>query len=400
MKRTYETLIKQHFNRSKQPVFLTGARRIGKTFISQIAKNLAADVISFDWDNPTQRKIILEGAKAFQSFIHTKNSPTLPVFIFDGLHKYRQSDQFLKEFFNQYTDRVKVIVIGASDFERSLNSKSAIKRHLSCQIHPLSVAECVRTTTERKDIHPNRFITSATFNTLFEFGGYPEPFQRRNHLFSKRWNKQFKQQIFREDFRDLSRIQELDRLETLADLLKEQAGQLVNYSYLANKLNVSIDTVQRWVNLLCEFHYCYLIKPWSKDVTRSLLKEPKLYLYDWSVHKEVHQKTENFIASHLLKAVHFWTDQGLGNYDLYFVRDKEKREVDFLVVRNNQPWFLVEGRYEKNALLSDHLEIFQAQTKARHAFQVAINMPYENIDCFSYQKPVIVPAKTFLSQLV
>ena len=138
----------------------------------------------------------------------------------------------------------------------------------------------------------------------------------------------------------------------------------------------------------------------STRPTRSLLKEPKLYLWDWSLVDNIGARAENFIAAHLLKAVHFWTDQGFGEYDLYFIRDKEKREVDFIVTKDQKPWFLVEVKYSNNQSISQQLYHFQTQTQAPHAFQVVIDMEYKNIDCFSYNNPIIIPAKTFLSQLI
>lgn len=147
-----------------------------------------------------------------------------------------------------------------------------------------------------------------------------------------------------------------------------------------------------------QLYYSFQIAPWSKNVTRSLLKEPKIYLWDWSLVEDEGAKVENFIASQLLKACHYWADNGLGQYDLYFLRDKEKREVDFLVTRNNQPWFLVEAKLSQGPI-SPYLELFQKQTLAKHAFQVTLNAEYEDIDCFSFDKPIIVPAITFLSQL-
>ena len=106
------------------------------------------------------------------------------------------------------------------------------------------------------------------------------------------------------------------------------------------------------------------------------------------------------MASHLLKAVHLWEGRGLGEYGLYFLRNKEKREVDFLVTKNNRPWFLVEVKSQDNHSVSENLYYFQQQTQALHAFQVIIDMPYRQINCFEYHTPIIVPALTFLSQLV
>jgi hypothetical protein len=105
------------------------------------------------------------------------------------------------------------------------------------------------------------------------------------------------------------------------------------------------------------------------------------------------------VACHLLKAVEGWTDLGFGDFELRNVQDKQEREVDFLVVRDRKPWFLVEAKLS-DSHLSASLAYFQQQTKAPHAFQVVVNQPYEPADCFTTHRPVVVPATTFLSQLL
>jgi uncharacterized protein len=124
-----------------------------------------------------------------------------------------------------------------------------------------------------------------------------------------------------------------------------------------------------------------------------------VYLWDWSQVHDEGQRLENLVASHLLKAVHFWTDCGYGNYNLYYLRNKDQQEVDFLVTKNNQPWFLVEVK-SSDEHLSHSLVKFHRETKAPHAFQIVKNLPYEEINCFNYHEPIIVPMQTFLSQLV
>ena len=111
-------------------------------------------------------------------------------------------------------------------------------------------------------------------------------------------------------------------------------------------------------------------------------------------------KYENFVAAHLLKAVHWWTDIGLGDYSLYYLRDKIQREVDFLVTRNNKPWFLVEVKSSRKQSISDSLFYYQKQTGASNAFQAVFDMEYINADCFKRSQPVIVPVQTLLSQLI
>lgn len=123
-------------------------------------------------------------------------------------------------------------------------------------------------------------------------------------------------------------------------------------------------------------------------------------MWDWINVDEEGSRVENLVASHLLKAVHYWTDCGLGQYGLWFVRDKEKREVDFLVSRDKKPWFLVEVKLSSKNGISKNLVYFQEKIKAKHAFQVVFNMEYVSQDCFKHTGPIIVPAQTFLAQLI
>lgn len=58
------------------------------------------------------------------------------------------------------------------------------------------------------------------------------------------------QQLFEEDLRDLTRIQELGQIQVLAEVLRQQVGQLTSYTELAKKVNVSIDTIRRWLEIL------------------------------------------------------------------------------------------------------------------------------------------------------
>jgi len=169
---------------------------------------------------------------------------------------------------------------------------------------------------------------------------------------------------------------------------------------MASRLRASDKTVREWLNVLSSLYYCFAIRPWSKNVSRSLLKEPKYYLWDWSLCQDEGARAENFIALHLLKAVHLWDDLGLGKYALHFIRDKNKREVDFLISKDDKPWLLIEVKLSNNSRLSPSLLYFQKQLQAKHALQVVINMPYVDKNCFISNEPIIVPARTFLSQCI
>lgn len=405
MKRIYDALIQEHFKRYGQMLFLSGPRRVGKTTLGLKGKSLTENFVYYNWDNPEHRRIIIIGSEqiAINLNLHQLQFKRniKPIIVFDEIHKYSKWKNFLKGFYDTYGDRVHIIVTGSSKlnvFKRG--GDSLMGRYFPYRIHPFSVAECINTQLRKQEICKPKMIKQQLFQALFEFGGFPEPLIKKDKKFFNRWQRLRKEQLFREDIRDLTRIQESSQIEVLAEFIYQQAGQLVNYTNLANKVNVSVDTIRRWFETLNYFYYCFSIQPWTKNISRSLLKEPKVYLWDWSNISDIGAKAENFVASHLLKAVHFWTDYGFGNYNLYFLRDKEKREVDFIVTKNNKPWFLVEAKYSSNSSLSKSLFVFQKQTNAPHAFQVAFDMKPILQDCFSYHHPIIVPVQTLLSQLI
>ncbi|MDR0903000.1 MAG: DUF4143 domain-containing protein, partial [Opitutaceae bacterium] len=203
----------------------------------------------------------------------------------------------------------------------------------------------------------------------------------------------------KEDLREVSRVQELGAVETLMQLLDSRSAGMLVHANLAAELGVATDTVQRWVELLTRLYLGFLIRPWFANVAKALRKAPKWFLSDWSGVADAGARAETFAACHLLKAVEGWTDLGFGAFELRHLRDKLKREVDFLIVRDKKPWCLVEVK-AGDAPLSSALAHFQGQTGAKHAFQVNFDRPFEAVDCFAHTVPVIVPARTFFSQLL
>jgi hypothetical protein len=275
-------------------------------------------------------------------------------------------------------------------------------RYFLYHMHPFSVAETITTELPNAEnvIRPPRQPDEEAFAALWNYGGYPEPFLKRDPRFSRRWQALRNQQLLREDARDLTQIQQLDQLAMLVKLLAVRSGHQLIYSNLARDIQVGVETVKRWCDTLSSLHHGFLLKPWFTNVTRSLRKEPKWFLRDWAGIEDRGDRAETFIACHLLKAVEGWNDLGFGSFQLAYLRDKEKREVDFIVIRDGQPWFLAEVKHARESI-SESLRHFQNQTKAPFAFQVVIESDYIDADCFATPRaPLAVPARTFLSQLL
>lgn len=396
IRRLYQNVIRDHFSRNRQMLFLSGPRQSGKT-TSSLSESSIKNYLN--WDNETHRAIILAGPEAVaRHFGLLSLQETLPLIVLDEIHKYRYWKRFLKGFFDTYEKKVRIIVTGSSRLDvYKRGGDSMMGRYFLYRVHPLSLRELVDPIFREEEIALP--ILSPDLDVLLEHGGFPEPFVQRNARFTKQWRRLRLELLFKEDLRDLTQIQDLGQMEILAQLLTQQVGGLVDYTSLASAVKTSSPTVQRWIQVLSSFYYCFTIQPWSKNISKSLIKQPKAYLWDWSMAESIGARNKNFVASHLLKAVQFWTDAGLGEYGLYYLRDKMKKEVDFLVVKNKKPWFLVEVKTSEQGI-SPSLYSFQQATKAPHAFQVSFDLPFVNQDCFSYTEPVQVPVQTLLSQLI
>lgn len=402
MKRVYSKLLQEHLNNYRQMIFIAGPRQVGKTTLAKSLFPKGWKSVYLNWDIQEDRQLILAGQKSIGDFIFQGKLVKGKVgIIFDEIHKYGKWKNFLKGFFDLYHENATIVVTGSSRLDIYRRSQDSLMgRFFLYRLHPFTVGELSGKNTISGEVCNPHNITSKKFQQLITFGGFPEPFSVQKRTFYERWKRLQLDQLFREDIRDLTRVTDIGQLEILAFLLSEQVGQLTSMSSFAKKINVTVKTVSSWLQLLESFYYCFRVSPWTKNVTRSILKEPKYYLWDWSAVKDYGSRLENVVASHLLKATHGWQDAGFHKCNLHFLRDKEKREVDFLVSREDKPWFLVEVKAKADFSSLKKLEYFQKMTKAKYAFQIAFDMPYVDKSCFDVFTPTIVPATTFLSQLI
>ncbi len=394
--RIYGAMLEAALREDRQMAFVAGPRQVGKT---TTCRDLAD--VYLDWDNEDHRAVILSGPTAVAAHAGLNQLAEDPVrLVFDELHKYRRWKQFLKGFFDTYEAQVRIMVTGSSrlDVYRK-GGDSLMGRYFLYRMHPLSVGELCRPTPSDGPYNPPVKLEEADWQALWEHGGHPEPFQKRSSRFSLRWRELRMHQLLREDIRDMTAIQDLDQLSLLARILAaNSAGQLI-YTSLAKQVRVSENTVRSWIATLCSLHYGFVVRPWHRNISKALRKEPKWFIRDWSSIADIGKRAETFCACHLLKAVEGWTDLGFGVFELRYIRDTQKREVDFVVIRDGYPWVLVETKHGGTGL-SPHLAPFQKQTGAQHAFQVSMSADYVAANCFARHDPIIVPARTFFSQLV
>ena len=325
---------------NEKMVFIGGARQVGKTSLSKyIAENYFKHYDYLNWDARDDRKNILQ----------SQFKGNAEIILFDEIHKYKDWKNYLKGQFDKHKDDFKILVTGSARLDvYRRGGDSLMGRYYYYRLHPFSLAEFLERGNE---IVPFKEIvfqesgreTKEALEIALKFGGFPEPLLKQNEKELRRWHNQRVERLVREDIRDLENIRELSLLHVLVDILPDRVGSLLSLNSLREDLSVAHKTVAHWMDILERFYYHFRIYPFHHKKIRSLKKEPKLYLWDWSeVPDERGARLENIAASHLLKMCHFLNDVEGYKTDLHFLRDAEAREVDFLVTESGKPWFAVE----------------------------------------------------------
>ena len=358
----------------KPMVMLAGPRQSGKTtFAREIVARDFSDVVYFNWDLAKDKRRFIADP-AFFSKESRSSISSRPLVILDEIHKYRDWKNYLKGIYDQFAGEYQFLVTGSGRLEFSRKAGDSLAgRFLKFHIFPFTLAELSSRRRTLKDFMSNPLEgfddapageTARTFKSLWELSGFPEPFIKGKKSFWSTWSAAYGQQIVRDDLRTVADIRNLDTVETLFALLPSRVASPLSMNNLAGDLQVAFDTVKNWLLLFDSFYLTFRISSWTQKISRSILKEKKIYLFNFPVIDDEAARFENLAALEFLRAVEAWNDHGWGNFSLHYLRNKDKQEVDFLIAENNRPFLLAEAK------LSD-----DAPSASLYTFQKLLNVP-------------------------
>ena len=280
---------------AEKMVFIGGPRQVGKTTIARdlIAKQFHQSGY-YNWDSKSDRRKIMQS-----------NWPgNADLIIFDEIHKYKKWKSFVKGEYDTLKNKYHFLITGSArlDLYRK-GGDSMLGRYHYYRLHPFSLAELIGKVTipeVMKEIPIRLRREKEKLKALDKFGGFPEPFLKQNTRVLRRWHNEKTERLFREDIRDVEQVRDIVSMQLLGDLLPEKTGSLLSINSLREDLEVSHRAVSSWLNILETFYYCFRIYPFVGKNFRSLKKEAKLYLWDWSEVENEAVRFENCVASHLL----------------------------------------------------------------------------------------------------
>jgi len=231
---------------------------------------------------------------------------------------------------------------------------------------------------------------------LYRFGGFPEPLLEGSERTLLRWQNERFERIFREDIRDSENVRLLSQVELLGALLPTRVASPLSLSSMSEDVQTSPKSIISWMDLLCRNYYCFRVMPYHHRLERALKKESKYYLWDWSEIESEGGRFENMIASHLLKFCDFYRYVYGLKTKLWYIRDRQGREVDFLITWGEKPWFMVECKLTRGT--TGGLNYFSQRLDVLQKFLVTLDESHHYLDRKTGVQ--VIPASRFLMALV
>ncbi|MDX1900451.1 MAG: ATP-binding protein [Gammaproteobacteria bacterium] len=341
----------------KKMVFLAGPRQVGKTFI---AKQIAAEYqrpIYLNYDCVEHRDIIHSAAWL----------ETTDLLVLDELHKMPDWKNYLKGIYDTRLEHLHILVAGSARldiFDKIGDSLAG--RYFLHRLLPFSPAEL------------KQLGESFHLEHLLERGGFPEPFLAENAVEENRWRLQYINSILATDIFEFEKVENIKALRILFELLRMRIGSPISYQSLAEDVQVSPHTVKKYIEILEALYIVFRVTPFSKNISRSLLKEPKIYFFDTGLVKgDEGVRLENLAAVCLLKTVFAKVDYQAENYALHYMRTKDQQEVDFVLVKDDAIEKIIEVK-NSNGEISKSLYQFSKKYQLS-ATQIVKNLRDERI---------------------
>ena len=300
----------------KKMVLIVGPRQAGKTWLAKDIALSFKNSVYLNYDQILDREIINA-----QSWL-----PTTDLLILDELHKMKDWKNYIKGVYDTKPSSMRLLVTGSArlDIYDHLGDSLA-GRYFRHRLLPFSLAELEHV---GEPIDLERLVIRS---------GFPEPYLAEHDLEAERWRLQYINSILSTDVFEVDKIYNIKAMQLVFNLLRNRVGSSISYQSLSEDIAVSPTTIKKYIQILEALFVVFRVTPYSKNIARSLLKEPKIYFFDTGlVQGDDGVKFENFVAVSLLKHAYAMTDYRAQEYSLHYVRTKEGIETDFALTCQEQ----------------------------------------------------------------
>jgi len=256
------------------------------------------------------------------------------------------------------------------------------------------------------------FSSSETEKVTLLYGGFPEVLARPKAR--ELWFASYLQTYLERDVRAITNVRDLITFRRFLALLASRHGRILNKTDLAAPLGLSVPTIGEWLQILEATGEIMLVPPYFENLGKRLIKSPKLYWLDSGLAcyllgirsvAELERSPflgalfEGFVASEILKSQ---TNRGLRK-ELYYFRDQQGLEVDFLVPRSNSGLWLVEAKAGKTiqpGMAAPLLSLQRSLGKKASRIVIVHRRPHSSLATSAVHESVeALPVELFIQEL-
>ena len=176
-------------------------------------------------------------------------------------------------------------------------------------------------------------------------GGFPEPMTLQGRG-RKRWHTDYINAILERDLKEITKIHRKNAMRELVNILASWSGKFMDISAIGTGLSIQRTTIESYINALEALFLVERVHPWTKTDYARVGKQSKLFMADSGLMASLLKwKTDQvrldpdrsgkLIETFAFNEIMAQIDAGDGRYELFHYRDREKREIDFLIERED-----------------------------------------------------------------
>lgn len=172
-------------------------------------------------------------------------------------------------------------------------------------------------------------------NYLLNWGGMPALLELSDKDRWK-WLKDYEYTYLERDLADLARLDDLSPFRKFQRLSALRSGRLLNYSELARDASIGVDTARRYLEYLNISYQVILLQPYSRNITSSAVKTPKLYWLDTGLLRQLSGFSGEDVGGHIYETMVVsemvkWIKTMQRDTELYFYRTRSGLELDIIL---------------------------------------------------------------------
>jgi predicted AAA+ superfamily ATPase len=363
----------------RRVLLLSGPRQCGKTTLAHQLESEETEYRTLD--DGTLREAAENDPQGFIK----RNVSTL---IIDEVQRVPSLLSAIKKAVDEDTHPGQYLLTGSTNIQSLPTvSESLAGRIAKIRLRPLAQGEIERTTPSFFDSAFNQSFASSNTNydrdAILEIafrGGFPEPMLLQDRG-RKRWHTDYVNAILERDLKEIARIHRKNAMRELVHTLAAWSGKFMDLSAIGSGLSIQRSTIESYINALETLYLVERVYPWTKTDYARVGKQSKLFMVDsglmtsllsWKMDQVRldSDRSGKLIETLAFNEIMAHIDAGDGRYELFHYRDREKREIDFLIEREDDALLGIEIKAGSAVAKRDfnHLRWFQKNLARKQLF--------------------------------